>query len=68
MDADEYIERYGAALTESEKRYIRAFGAPTIASGPARNPSTPGLRIASTSRTAHDGGAASSTVEPPHET
>jgi hypothetical protein len=46
VDAEQYIEQYGANLTEAEKRYIRAFGAPQIAEGPARRAYTPGLRIA----------------------
>jgi hypothetical protein len=69
MDAEEYIAQYGATLTESEQRYIRAFGAPQYHEGPSRNPSTPGLIMSGrTNRVAHDGGAASTTVEPPHET
>jgi hypothetical protein len=46
VDAETYIEQYGAGLTEAEKRYIRAFGAPEFTPGPARNPYTPGVRIA----------------------
>ena len=47
MTAEEYIAIYGASLSEADKRYIRAFGAPSVpAAGPARNPSTPGLTTA----------------------
>jgi hypothetical protein len=45
MDAETYIAVYGATLTDAEKRYIRAFGAPQFHAGPARNPSTPGISI-----------------------
>jgi hypothetical protein len=46
MDAETYIATYGANLTESEKRYIRAFGAPNIPGlGGGRNASTPGMQI-----------------------
>lgn len=68
MDAEEYIEQYGAALSDADKRYIRAFGAPQFTPGPANRPTTPNPHIAPYSRAAHDGGAASTTVEPPHET
>lgn len=46
MTAEEYIAAYGATLTEAEKRYVRAFGAPAIYEGPSRRPTAPGLRIA----------------------
>ncbi len=47
MTPEEYIERYGANLSEADKRYIMVFGAPTLAApGAARNPYTSGLRIA----------------------
>jgi hypothetical protein len=47
MDAEQYIATYGANLSEAEKRYIRAFGAPAVpAAGPSRSPYTPGLQIA----------------------
>lgn len=45
MDAAEYIDRYGAHLSDAEKRYIRAFGAPAV-SDPgqaARRPATPSI-------------------------
>lgn len=44
MTPEEYIAQYGAHLTESEKRYIMAFGAPTVAiPGASRRPETPAL-------------------------
>lgn len=46
MDAETYIAQHAAHLTDAEKRYIRAFGAPVISDGPSRNPYTPGVRIA----------------------
>lgn len=41
MDAEEYIAQYGATLSDSEKRYIRAFGPPPGFAGPSRRPETP---------------------------
>lgn len=46
MDADDYIAQYGHTLTESEKRYIRAFGAPQFHGGSALNPATPNVHVA----------------------
>jgi hypothetical protein len=47
MDAEEYIALYGANLSEADKRYIRAFGAPPgFIPGSSRSPSTPGLTVA----------------------
>ena len=47
MDAEEYIATYGASLSEGDKRYIRAFGAPAVPSvGASRNPYTPSLHVA----------------------
>lgn len=47
MEAEEYIATYGADLSEADKRYIRAFGAPSVPSaGASRNPYTPTLQVA----------------------
>lgn len=47
MDTEDYIQQYGATLSEADRRYIRAFGAPSIPGpGAGRNPYTPGLRVA----------------------
>jgi hypothetical protein len=47
MDAEQYIATYGATLSEADKRYIRAFGAPDVpTAGASRNPYTPTLQVA----------------------
>jgi len=47
VTAEEYIERYGAQLSDADKRYIMAFGPPAgFHEGSALNPSTPNLRVA----------------------
>ena len=45
MDAETYIALYGHNLTDAEKRYIRAFGAPEFHEGPANRPYTPSIGI-----------------------
>jgi len=48
VTVEEYIAQFGAALTEADKRYIRAFGVPAgyESVAPGRSPYTPGVRIA----------------------